>query len=291
MKKIYLVITAIAVLSFVYAFENGSGSMNSVFHTMGAPAGYSGDPAGGNKTCNTAGCHSPGPVPQAQTGWITSNIPTTGYVPGSVYTITATATRAGHIKFGFEVSPQSAAGVQLGTMTATSTQTTLVTSATGVAYITHNNTGTAGTGSKTWSFDWTAPTAGSGAVNFYGAFNITNASNTPALDTIYTSVLNVIENTSVGIANRNIALSEINVYPNPAADFVTVKFNPTTKGVLNIQLIDATGRLITNLMNETVTTNELEKHFAISELNIQSGVYYLKFNLNEKTLIKRIMIN
>ena len=184
MKKIYFVATALAVLPLIYAFEKDSGGGHSTLRTTGSPAGYSGDPAGGNKTCNTIGCHSSGPAPQMQTGWITSNIPATGYVPGTVYTITATATRANHSKFGFQVSPQNTAGIQMGTMTITSTQTAITNGLGGMPYITHTSTGTSGVGSKTWSFDWTAPVAGSGTVNFYGAFNITNFSNTSSGDTI-----------------------------------------------------------------------------------------------------------
>jgi hypothetical protein len=124
-------------------------------------------------------------------GWITSNIPASGYVPGNTYNITATATRAGHVRFGFEVSPQSPTGVLLGTLIVTNTTETQLVGAN--KYITHKLAGTTGSGSKTWNFNWTAPVAGTGNVTFYGAFNCANNSGTSAGDTIFKSTLLVSE--------------------------------------------------------------------------------------------------
>ncbi|HLG33441.1 MAG TPA: choice-of-anchor V domain-containing protein, partial [Bacteroidia bacterium] len=107
-----------------------------------------------------------------------------------LFSITATATRANHIKFGFEISPQSPTGTYLGTMIDTSTQTQIVST----KYITHTSTGTTGTnGFHTWAFNWTAPAIGTGNVTFYGAFNVTNSSNSSVGDTIYLSTLLISE--------------------------------------------------------------------------------------------------
>lgn len=162
-------------------------------HAAGAPAGVTGSPGDG-ATCAKVGCHTGAAVTPAS-GWITTNIPAAGYTPGSIYTITATATRAGHTEFGFEVSPQNSAGTFLGTLTNTSTETKLV--GTGNNYVTQTSTGTTGTtGFHTWTFDWTAPSAGTGNVTFYGAFNATNSSNNALGDSIFTSTLLVKEATA-----------------------------------------------------------------------------------------------
>src|SRR5262245_52311392 len=85
-------------------------------YVSGAPAGRTGSPGDNFTTCTY--CHS-GPAATSQSGWITSNIGASGYVPGSIYTITATATRPGHVKFGFEISPQNPTGGYLGTLVVT----------------------------------------------------------------------------------------------------------------------------------------------------------------------------
>lgn len=131
--------------------------------------------------------------------------------------LSATVTDAGHTKFGFQVSPQSAAGVPLGTLISTSTQTSIVGAT--VKYINQNNTGMAGVGSKSWSFNWTAPIAGSGSVNFYGAFNSTNSSSNALGDTIYKSILTVNEDQSVGISKLTSLIDNVVLYPIPSKRF------------------------------------------------------------------------
>ncbi len=128
-------------------------------YPSGAPAGYTGSPGDG-ATC--VSCHGGGTAATV-TGWITSNIPATGYVPGTVYTLTATVTGTG--KKGFEVSPQNVSGTQLGILAA-GTGSHLVG---GTKYVTQNSAG-ASAGTSTYVFTWTAPVAGTGTVTFYGAF-------------------------------------------------------------------------------------------------------------------------
>jgi hypothetical protein len=187
MKSHYPLITFLffGIISFI-VFDAVHNSADS--HTSGAPASRTGSPGDGGNTCKN--CHA-GPTPTTQPGLITSNIPVAGYTAGQTYTITATITANGHTKFGFEISPQSPTGTQLGTLIVTnSTEMQLVGSG---KYITHKTAGVSGTNSRTWIFNWTAPAAGTGNVTFYGAFNITNAGNNSSGDTTVLSSLLVSE--------------------------------------------------------------------------------------------------
>lgn len=146
-----LVLVAIAFLAqtnLVLAYPSGS------------PAGYTGSPGDGQH-CQS--CH--GGNNATVNGWITSNIPTQGYTPGTTYSITATASGTG--KKGFEISPQSVSGAQLGILAA-GTGNHLVG---GTKYVTQNSSGASGS-TVSWTFSWTAPAAGTGAVVFYGAFTV-----------------------------------------------------------------------------------------------------------------------
>lgn len=146
------------------------------FETMnpnGAPAGMTGSPGDGD---NCTSCH--GGTATTTANLITSNIPASGYVPGTTYTITATNTLSGSGKMGFEVSPQNASGSLLGTLTAGSGNK-LVGSG---KYVTHSN---ANSTTNSWTFSWTAPAAGTGNVTFYGAF----ARNKPGPVTLSTLVV------------------------------------------------------------------------------------------------------
>ncbi len=171
------------VIGTVFFMASSISSNDAHSFSSGAPTSKTGSPGDGS-TCTS--CHAG--TASTQTGWITSNIPAGGYIPGTTYTITATATQTGCTKFGFEISPQNASGTLLGTLIATNTiQTQLIGSA---KYITHTSGGTSAVGgTKTWTFDWTAPTATT--VTFYGAFNGSNSSGTNAGDNIYNSNLTV----------------------------------------------------------------------------------------------------
>ncbi|MCX6277244.1 MAG: T9SS type A sorting domain-containing protein [Bacteroidetes bacterium] len=157
-------------------------SVRSMAYPSGAPAGYTGSPGDGH---HCVSCHNGSAA--TVSGWITSNIPTQGYTPGVVYTITVTVSGTG--KKGFEVSPQDPSGVQLGTLAA-GTGNHLVTG--GTKYVTQNSAGSTSS-TVTWSFTWTAPSTGTGVVTFYGAFTVAKA-NTKL------STLIVSENTALPLS-------------------------------------------------------------------------------------------
>lgn len=138
----------------------------AISNPQGAPAGKTGSPGDGGATCQASSCHSG--TPTVVPGIITSNVPTDGYIGGTTYTITVTTTGSGNK--GLQVSPQDITGNLLGTMIASS-GTKLIG---GGKYLTHTTPKTGST--ATWTFQWIAPTAGTGDVTFYGAFAVTDKS-------------------------------------------------------------------------------------------------------------------
>lgn len=130
----------------------------SVLTPNGAPPAKTGSPGDGS---NCTECH--GGTATTTAGLITSNIPASGYVPGTTYQITATNTLTGTGKYGFEVSPQNVTGTLLGTLIAGSGNQLVGNN----KYVTHLS---ASTTTNTWTFSWVAPASGTGPVTFYGAF-------------------------------------------------------------------------------------------------------------------------
>ncbi len=183
-------ISALMIFVLILLIHTLEGLYNPLTsHETGAPAAHTGSPGDNFETCTD--CHN-GPAETIVAGWITSNIPVTGYVPGSTYSVSATINSPGHSKCGFEVSPQDAAGNILGSLMITNlAETKLV----GLGnYVTHTAAGTSSPGgTKTWTFDWVAPASGTGDVTFYGAFNATDNGNNQTGDTIYVSTLLVSE--------------------------------------------------------------------------------------------------
>ena len=148
MKRKAILLTALIVTVSLSLISNFTTS-----YPTGAPSGVANDPSSGAVNCTD--CHSG--TATTVTGWITSNIPASGYVPGTTYTITGTVTSSGKTIFGFEISPQNPNGVLVGSLTITNTTATKIVSS---KYVTHTQAGTAGTNTKSWSFNWTAPATG-----------------------------------------------------------------------------------------------------------------------------------
>lgn len=187
MKRRYTIYAVTALIALIIV---NSISYETTSSTAGSPAARCGAPADGGATCT--GCHGGATIIDLglNNGWIVSDIPAGGYVPGETYTFTATATQVGSSKFGFQMSPQALNGAYLGTMIVTdAVQTQIV----GTKYITHKSAGTAGSGSKSWSFDWIAPVAGTGTVSFYACFNATNSNSSSSGDQIYKTIYTVNE--------------------------------------------------------------------------------------------------
>ena len=178
MKKTMYLLFTVAGLFFLLTSE--------LMYSSGSPGGKSGSPGDGGATCTQ--CHGGTATPQS--GWITSTIPVEGYEPGQTYSITATGTHAGVGKFGFELTSEDMAANKVGTLTVTNTVENQLVN--GNNSITHKSAGTTPNGdTKSWTFDWTAPAAGTGDVTFYSAFNAANGNGNNQGDVIYTSTLAV----------------------------------------------------------------------------------------------------
>jgi hypothetical protein len=279
--KISISIFAIAIGSILTTEYSSHANGNAA----GAPAARTGSPKD-NATCGgSLGCHGTAAYPSVSAptitvaGLITSNIPAGGYTPGNTYTITGTVTGAGHTKFGFEISPQNSTGI-LGTLTNTSPSTQIVSS----GYVTHTSSGTTGTtGSHTWSFDWTAPAAGTGNVTFYGIFMLTNNnSNQDVGDSLQKSTL-LVHEFGTGIDDLKNISNHISIYPNPISNqfFVNNSLNETENMTVNIS--DINGKLVQKIQN----VNGSKSSINIDDL--AKGFYFLRIETSRGDVVKKII--
>ena len=262
-RVLFLVSVFIICYSVCYPFD------------AGAPSGFCNAPANNGFTCKA--CHS-GPSPIVLPGLLSSNIPPSGYVPGNTYIITASIARPGHIKFGFEVSPQDSLGALFGTIVITDTTTQLVGS--GNEYITHTTAGTSGINNKSWSFNWIAPSVGTGSVQFYGAFLATNANGTSAGDTVLLSTLLMNENIN-SVSDNHHEFFIITVYPNPATSSITIE-GATQSEKVRYSICNPIGA---EIKSGEIISNGNSYSGKISLSDISSGIYYLKVTdgINSRT--------
>lgn len=268
-KKTTLLSIALVFGGIFYASINN----NAFTNPNGSPNGRTGSPGDGNNTCAISGCHT-GSAVQTRAGIITSNIPVEGYTPGQKYTITAT-TNSTRQNFGFQISPQSMSGALLGVMTITNPSETKLTGA--GKYITHTATAQSPSGVKAWSFDWTAPAAGTGNVTFYGSFNYANGDGGTGGDSIVRSTLVVSEKLLSGVEANAFTKLGFNIFPMPASQELNLKNNHNVY-VSSVQIFDINGKLM--MSKEVETDGSIKMNIE----NLPVGTYLINISDSNKSL-------
>jgi hypothetical protein len=270
MKYIYTLLS-MAILSFVIISINPqTGHSNST----GAPSGNTGSPSD-DFTCAQVGCHQGTPTPKADL--ITTDIPASGYVPGTDYTITAQVSEAGIQRFGFQVSPQVQNGNTGGALAAIDGNTQVLAN----RYITHTFTGTSGSSTKSWTFKWTAPAAGTGPVTFYGAFVAANNNGqSDADDKVFTSNLSISE--AGHLSAKTLAQTGMSVYPIPFVSTVTINKGHQSFETATVKLFTLDGKLVaqTEMTGETAQLNTE---------NLAKGVYILNIEAANLHVVQKVV--
>lgn len=264
MKKMMLILFPAAIAAILLTSFSGKVSR----YPGGAPSGYSGSPLDG-KDCRD--CHGGQTAPVI--GWITSDVGSEGYTPGETYTITVTVSGSG--EKGFEVSPQNPGGSFLGTL--------ILGSGTEFAsgnanYITQSSSSTSDP--KVWTFQWTAPAAGSGPVTMYGSFAI----NKPVTKT---STLVIPENVSTSIEEPE--ASVLKTYPVPANDWLNIEYEAGKSEKVEILLTDISGRTVAVIQPEEELSGMQNARISTSEL--PEGTYFIRYTGSGVQFTRKILVS
>ena len=284
LKKFTLSLVIISAAVIVYDANYN----NAHTYSSGAPAGRTGSP-GDNTTCNTS-CHS-GEAPTDHVADISSDVPVGGYIPGNTYTITATAIKAGITTIGFQISPQDLSGNKLGEFVSslpTGTQFANPNTGGENKYVTHTLSGTACSGTNTWSVQWTAPAQGTGTVTFYGAFNFANSNGDSDGDVIKNTSLDIVENTGIGIDETAVD-GGFDIFPNPANEIINVSFFLYEMASVSTEIFDINGRLIKQNKTENLHPGRHELRFN-AQGNMEAGVYFIRLNDGKNSYSKKVVV-
>jgi len=272
-KTIFFILIAFTATITFESFELGK-------RRNGTDPGHTGSPGDSLKTCKV--CH--GGNEEWQPDWISSDIPSTGYIPGNTYTITATNSSPGFNRFGFQVSPQNKKGDLLGTIVVTDfEQTQLVGNN---KYITYTSGGVDGQDVKSWTFKWVAPSDTVNEVTFYGAFN-SNHDGHKFSDKTTVSNLRVFKNGFTGLPQLNSSLADMMIFHNSVNNQITISGNCPQSLELNLNIIALNGAVVISKKQNTLPGENLIK---IDLLGLTKGIYFVRLEEGNNILVKKIVI-
>jgi hypothetical protein len=103
---------------------------------------------------------------------------------------------------------------------------------------------------------------------------------------------NCTDTTSFAIAitvslEELMGLSELNIYPNPASDHITVSFNNNNDNTIEVEMIDELGRVISgnSISNQGLNLTEINLD------NVSNGLYIIRLNSEDKSVSRKVIVN
>ncbi len=234
----------------------------SAFLLMSSSGGRSdarsGSPGDGGATC--AACHSGGNFNASVE--ITSNIPDSGYLLDTDYTINVNTTSSSSAH-GFQLTAESNSNAKIGAFTAGSGSKT-VNSNKAVTHTFPSNSGD-------WSFTWRSPSTDLGNVTFYTAVNAANGNGSAfdGGDQVVTA-----STSSPSLSIKKAQRLNFDLYPNPALENVTIQL-PSGSSKATVQFYNYIGKLV-------LTNNITELNSKINVSSLSKGIYVLKVVSDDK---------
>ena len=236
-----IIFTSAALLFLGFLLINNSSGRASVANegNTGAP----GDNAPAGRTCQT--CHS-GTAIQVDLGLEVTDLDgnaVNSYIPGNTYNVQVAinAVAGSPSAYGFQlVSERNSDNQSINSFSNPSANAKLATiNATGRQYAEHS----APSNSNTFTVQWTAPEAGTGAVTFYSAGNGVNGNSQSSGDGADKTSLTLTEEagSSVFETQRSLPLS---LAPNPVRESVAITIPVSFQGPFLIRVADQQGRIL-----------------------------------------------
>ena len=233
---------ALLGLLLTAGYSSGPASSNGSGFT-GAPS------AGGGQETVCATCHSGGAFGSPRLQARFAGMEDLRYVPGQTYSVTVSVRpeQGSPAAYGFQAQFLDGSSPILqpaGNLSAPDAATQIATLDNGRSYAEHKGPNT----DSLFTFDWTAPTAGTGPVTLYLTGNLVNradgergdnGSSTPYKLTL-TEGSATTSVTDVAVPGRLL------VAPNPTAGPVQLQIGSAPAGPYTVRIIDAGGRIVSS---------------------------------------------
>lgn len=100
------------------------------------------------------------------------------------------------------------------------------------------------------------------------------------------SIINFVTGGSAGV--KNMAVNNVSLYPNPAANTINVSAHIEQNANVTIDILDMTGKQIMMISSSTEKAGEISKSFNIA--NIPNGSYMVRICANGNTVVQHLNI-
>lgn len=252
-----------------------------------APASSSGAPD--EKDCSTAGCHATYAA-NSGPGSITVQIEGAPqqYVPGKTYTISVEVNQPNINRFGFQLLALNQANDNAGTLSPIDYTSNQVVSGYGdfasrkyITY-TYKSTEAITPGTGKWYFKWTAPTTSQGKITFYAAGIAADNNGNDAGDYTYTK--------SISLEAPPAYNFSLSVFPNPINSNTQLYYSVSEESNVRIELLNALGQNESILVEESLMPGKYSLPL-VAQVQLAEGLHFVRFIANNKTIVKKIIIN
>jgi len=274
-NKLIIIFSLIGFIAIGSAIKHSSGQ-----------SGNAGSP--GEETC--VQCHDNAGAPGSVA--IETNIPNNHYVMDSTYTVTVTVSQAATTLFGLDFEALDSTNANAGSFVITNTtETKAEVAGNGRNTVTHVSDGGLVTtaGSKSFSFNWKAPSTDVKQVTFYVTAMAADKDGTFDGDNVYSKTMIVNSpTTTIGIANVA-RIEKINIFPNPIQDKLNITFSNNGSGNVKASLYTINGQKVVELFNENLNQGSAVKTVQVPA-NIAKGTYILNLEKEGQTFTKKVFI-
>jgi len=208
--------------------------------------------------------------------------------PGETYSISVVVRNNNGLaqRNGFQAVVLDAENNNIGDLTTSGGNPTTETNAgNGREYVEHRPAINFENNEVNWTFDWTAPDENVGEdVTLYVASIVGSGSAGNSEDLFiqddFTATIQEISST------RNLeGIAKIDIFPNPANEFFTLKLDGPVSEKVNIRLMTVTGQLV-----YVQTDLSLNSTTEISVADLSRGVYFLQINGETAATTRRVVV-
>jgi hypothetical protein len=291
-KKMLIAITSVFILALVLSPLLESKSTRTINPPPTNRSGGPGDEGGSttHRSCAST-CHNTFAPAEFKTGWISSDIPQTGYIPNQTYNITVTINSPG-VRYGFTASCQDSNGNFKGLLIGNDSTFVVddvpnekswifqMDSTNAIANSLQHSIGySGGLNYKSWTFSWTAPAQGTGPLTFYSSAVAGNGNASATDDSVFVSSLDIVESTSLN--TNKVALSQIKIYPNPSNGQFKIDNLPESA---TVEVFNMSGQSI-------YRTKSKESALQINIPSASAGIHYVRITTSDYQSVIKMLVD